>query len=93
MQRLVHLLWGEVSLLCSSDFPERILNLCAANHISFWEVEWLSQTQLRFAVSSRMSATSSSRMMGRVARFVSNPGTLTVLSAMPVMTSRIYMLG
>jgi len=55
MQKLIHLLWGEVSFLCSSDFPERILNLCAANRIPFREVEWLSSRELRFTVSRRDS--------------------------------------
>ena len=38
---VVNYLRGNVSIRVESPFPERVMNLCAAHEIPFWDVRWL----------------------------------------------------
>ncbi len=40
-RRAVNYLQGNVSLRVESPFPERVINLCAAHEIPFWDLKWL----------------------------------------------------
>ncbi len=42
LEKLTNALRGEVRLRIESGFPERILNLCGARKLAFWDVVWLS---------------------------------------------------
>lgn len=50
MQFLINLLRGEVCLEVEGAFPERFLNICAANQIPFWGLTWKSETCLQVFV-------------------------------------------
>ena len=50
MQKIINFLRGSVRLEVSGAFPERFLNLCAQNGVSFWAVEWLDAGNLRITV-------------------------------------------
>ena len=39
---------GTVLFQCQSPAPERVLNLCAAHEIPFWDVRW--ETEERFTL-------------------------------------------
>lgn len=41
---LVHRLQGQLRIRVECPFPERVLNLCAARSLSFWDLEWESAT-------------------------------------------------
>lgn len=41
---IVNLLSGTVAVTVESGFPERVLNLCSAHGIAFWDMEWHSPT-------------------------------------------------
>ncbi len=41
---VVNLLSGTVKITVESGFPERVLNLCSAHEIAFWDIEWKSPT-------------------------------------------------
>ena len=43
---LFNFLRGQVSVRVESPCPERILNLCGAHEIPFWDVRWLDETTL-----------------------------------------------
>ena len=45
---IVNLLSGTVSVTVESGFPERVLNLCSAHEIAFWDMEWHSPTCFSF---------------------------------------------
>ena len=51
-RKMLNYLRGQVTVEVESAAPERVLNLCAAHNIPFWELEWLSEIRLR-AVTSR----------------------------------------
>ena len=51
-RKVLNYLRGQVTVEVESAAPERVLNLCAAHGIPFWELEWLSEIRLR-AVTSR----------------------------------------
>ena len=44
LKELVNRMQGQVRLRVEAAFPERVLNLCGARHLSFWDVEWESAT-------------------------------------------------
>lgn len=46
-RKLVNELQGKTVLEVRSRAPERVVNLCAANGVPFWEVEWRSADTLR----------------------------------------------
>lgn len=41
---LVNLLSGTVAVTVESGFPERVLNLCSAHNIAFWDMAWQGPT-------------------------------------------------
>lgn len=43
MRRLVSRLRGEVTVRVESPFPERVINLCSARNIAFWDLNWESE--------------------------------------------------
>lgn len=51
-RKVLNYLRGQVTVEVESAAPERVLNLCAAHGIPFWELAWLSEIRLR-AVTSR----------------------------------------
>ena len=40
MQWIVNRLRGELRVVARGPFPERLMNVCAQNGISFWALEW-----------------------------------------------------
>ena len=44
MREVVNRLRGQVRVRVDCAFPERILNLCAARNLAFWDLEWESET-------------------------------------------------
>jgi len=44
LNELVNRLRGQLRIRAESAFPERILNLCGARELAFWDVEWESPT-------------------------------------------------
>lgn len=48
MGKLVNRVRGEVRVRAESAFPERVLNLCGARELSFWDLKWESPTALSF---------------------------------------------
>ena len=45
-RKVLNYLRGQVTVEVESAAPERVLNLCAAHNIPFWELEWLSEIRL-----------------------------------------------
>ena len=45
LKRIVNRLQGEVRVRVVSGFPERVLNLCGARKLTFWDVCWVSPTE------------------------------------------------
>jgi similar to stage IV sporulation protein len=41
---------GTVSVSVESNSPERVLNLCSAHRVAFWDLQWVSPTSLTFKV-------------------------------------------
>lgn len=44
MSRAVNYLRGQVLVRVESAFPERVLNLCAARDLGFWDLQWENET-------------------------------------------------
>ena len=44
LNELIHRLRGQVWIRAESAFPERVLNLCGARNLAFWDMEWESET-------------------------------------------------
>ena len=44
MQELINHLRGQVRVRAECAFPERVLNLCGARDLAFWDLEWESPT-------------------------------------------------
>ncbi|MCI2057363.1 MAG: sporulation protein YqfD [Oscillibacter sp.] len=53
LDKLTNRLQGEVCLRAECAYPERVLNLCGARKLAFWDVEWLSATEFRCRMSRR----------------------------------------
>ena len=53
MRKVVNALRGQIRLEAAGPFPERFLNICAANGVSFWGLEWLDEHTLRITVARR----------------------------------------
>lgn len=45
LEKALHQLQGQVRIRVTSAFPERVLNLCGARHIAFWDVQWVSPAE------------------------------------------------
>ena len=50
LKKAVKLLRGSVRVCAQCAYPERVLNLCSARGIEFWELRWLSALELSFCV-------------------------------------------
>ena len=53
LQRLINQWKGEVVLRVESGFPERVLNVCAARQIPFWDLRWESPLAFTFTMTRR----------------------------------------
>lgn len=53
LQKLVSLLLGTVRVRASSEFPERVLNVCSARGIAFREPRFLGTSELAFSIERR----------------------------------------
>ena len=53
LKKTVKLLRGSVRVRAQSVYPERVLNLCSARSIEFWDLKWLSASELSFCLSRR----------------------------------------
>lgn len=53
MKRVINYLRGSVEVEAAGPFPERFLNLCAQQGVSFWGVEWRDNTAVRLVVPRR----------------------------------------
>ena len=42
---------GQVRIRAECAFPERVLNLCGAQDLSFWDLEWESPTAFTCRIS------------------------------------------
>ena len=53
MTGLLNRLRGQVRLRVECPFPERVLNLCGARELAFWDLRWKSATAFTCRVSRR----------------------------------------
>lgn len=53
LQQAVNFFKGQVTLRVESAFPERVLNLCAARQIPFWDLQWESTLAFTFTMTRR----------------------------------------
>ena len=53
LKRIVKCLRGQVQIRAESVFPERVLNLCGARDLAFWDVSWESPTAFTCRLSRR----------------------------------------
>ena len=44
LRQAVNQLRGQVRVRVETSFPERVLNLCGARNLAFWDLEWESTT-------------------------------------------------
>ena len=44
MKELINRIRGQVRIRVECAFPERVLNLCGARDLAFWDLEWESPT-------------------------------------------------
>lgn len=51
LKKAIKLLRGSVRVRVEGTYPERILNLCSARGISFWEPAWLGESAIAFTLS------------------------------------------
>ena len=53
LKQIVNRLQGQVRIRVEAAFPERVLNLCGARELSFWDLEWESPTAFSCRLSRR----------------------------------------
>lgn len=53
LNELIHRLQGQVWIRAESAFPERVLNLCGARDLAFWDLSWESPTAFTCRLSRR----------------------------------------
>lgn len=53
LRQIVNLLKGQVTGRVESGFPERVLNLCAAHGLAFWDLRWESAVAFTFTTTRR----------------------------------------
>ena len=53
LQRAINFCRGHVTVRVESGFPERVLNLCAARQIKFWDLDWESPIAFVFTMTRR----------------------------------------
>ena len=56
MKRLMNFLQGMMTLTITGPFPERLINLCAQEEVSFWGLEWLDEHTIRLTTRRRTMA-------------------------------------
>ena len=57
LKEVVNRIQGQVQLRVEAPFPERVLNLCGARNLSFWDVAWESDKAFTCRMSRRDSRT------------------------------------
>ena len=50
LQQVVNFCKGHVTVRVESGFPERVLNLCAARQIKFWDLTWVTPISFTFTM-------------------------------------------
>ena len=50
-KRIVHYLQGSQLVQIQCACPERVLNLCSARNLAFWDLEWEGEKQFTCRVS------------------------------------------
>lgn len=53
LQQVLNRLQGQVRLRVDCAFPERVLNLCGARNLAFWDLDWESETAFTCRLSRR----------------------------------------
>lgn len=53
LNQIVNRLRGQVRVRVEAPFPERVLNLCGARNLAFWDLEWESPTAFSCRLSRR----------------------------------------
>ena len=53
LNQIVNRLRGQVRVRVEAPFPERVLNLCGARNLAFWDLEWESPTTFSCRLSRR----------------------------------------
>ena len=53
LQQVVNFCRGHVTVRVESGFPERVLNLCAARQIKFWDLRWETPLSFTFTMARR----------------------------------------
>ena len=53
LQQAVNFCKGHVTVRVESGFPERVLNLCAARQIKFWDLQWETPLSFTFTMTRR----------------------------------------
>ncbi|MEG1593840.1 MAG: sporulation protein YqfD, partial [Oscillibacter sp.] len=53
IKQVLNRLQGQVRLRVDCAFPERILNLCGARNLAFWDLDWASETAFTCRLSRR----------------------------------------
>ena len=53
LKELINRTRGQVRLRAACPYPERVLNLCSARNLSFWDLEWEEKTQFTCRMSRR----------------------------------------
>ena len=53
MKELINRIRGQVRIRVECAFPERVLNLCGARDLAFWDLEWESPTDFSCRLSRR----------------------------------------
>ena len=56
LNQIVNRLQGQVRIRVETTFPERVLNLCGARNLAFWDMEWESDTAFTYAGMSILAA-------------------------------------
>lgn len=51
LEKVTNLLKGQVRVHITAAFPERVLNLCGARNLAFWDVAWISATEFECTLS------------------------------------------
>lgn len=53
LNQLIHRLRGQVHVRVDCPFPERVLNLCGARNLAFWDLKWETETAFTCRLSRR----------------------------------------
>ena len=51
LRGMINRLRGQVRIRAECAFPERVLNLCGAQDLAFWDLQWESPTAFTFRLS------------------------------------------